>query len=155
MSLPLRVIGDRVLVKPDVDPNAPQQTDAGIFLAKSMAAAVTGEDASTSLSRGTVLAVGNPRHPLHDVADSMAERVEREALKAGFLSSCGADLQDTVVDAAHLLRDLVRRQPCVCVGDDVLFSADSGQLIQIDDESYVILREAELLAVVTPEQEAA
>jgi co-chaperonin GroES (HSP10) len=54
-------------------------------------------------------------------------------------------------DAAHLLRDLVRRQPCVSVGDDVLFSHDAGQETVIDNETYIILREAELLAVVEPE----
>ena len=141
---PVRVLGDRVLVRPDVNANAPQQTDAGIYLATSLAAAVTGEDASTSLHRGTVIAVGNPKHPLHHEAASLATRLE--AIEASYL-----DTFDAVVDAAHLLRDLVRRQPCVSVGDDVLFSHDAGQELTLDGETFVILHETDLLAVVVPE----
>lgn len=138
MSLPLRVLGDRVLIKPDVDPNAPEITEGGIYLAPSLASAVTGEDATLSLTRGTVIGVGTPKHPLHDVAEDLAARLARRHR---------ADDADTV----QLLRDLVRREPCVSVGDDVLFARDAGQQITIEDETYIIVREHELLAVIPEE----
>jgi co-chaperonin GroES (HSP10) len=143
MSVPLRVLGDRVLVKPDRDPNAPETLESGIVVAKSLAAAVTGEDATTSVHRGTVLAVGNPKHPLDHEASSLARVIESRARATGY--------DDTPeIDAAQMLRDLVRRQPSVSVDDDVLFSHDAGQQITMDGETYVILHEAELLAVVEP-----
>ena len=150
MTLPLKVLGDRVLVKPDVLSNAPVQTDAGVVIATSMAAAVTGEDATKSVNRGTVIAVGHPRHPR-----------EADALEAAiWLQAYGdptdnAQWQDTAGDKhcelADLLRDLVRREPCVTIGDDVLFAYDAGQQITLDDESYILLHEADLLAIVEPE----
>ena len=143
--IPLRVLGDRILIKPDVDSNAPEQRESGIVVAKTLAAAVTGEDVTTSVSRGTVVAVGTPRHPLHDEAHSLARVVESRARHA----RPNADSPE--LDAAHMLRDLVRKQPCVRIGDDVLFNHDVGQLITLDEGAYVILHERELLAVVEPE----
>lgn len=139
MTVPLRVLGDRVLVKPDVNLNAPETLASGVIVAKSLAAAVMGEDATTSICRGTVVGVGTAKHPLHYETERLATRLEQ-----------GPPFTD-LLDAARLLRDLIRRQPCVAVGDDVLFSHDAGQETVIDDETYVILREAELLAVVLPE----
>ena len=143
----MRVLGDRVLIRPDVIANAPEQRESGIVLAKSLAAAVTGEDATTSLCRGTVIAVGTPRHPLRTEADDLADRITLR---------CGAtDDDDCILDAAHLLRDLVRKQPIVTIGDDVLFSHDAGQEITLDGETYLLMREDELLAVIEPEKEVA
>jgi hypothetical protein len=54
------------------------------------------------------------------------------------------------IDAqAELVRSLVRREPCVQVGDTVLFSWASGQEIILDDgkERYLLMREADLLMV--------
>lgn len=146
MTVPVKVLGDRVLVKPDVIDNAPETTASGIVLAKSMAAALTGEDKTTSVSRGTVIAIGRPRHPLY---------VEALALAAKLDAVCCRSLADDerVSDAAHLLRDLVRRQPCSAVGDDVLFSHDAGQQITLEGEVYILLHEDELLAIVEPEPE--
>lgn len=141
MTLPLRVLGDRVLVKPDVLRNAPEQTASGVYVARSLAAAVTGEDPTSSLHRGTVMAVGRPAHPLQYEARVLADKLQRH-MPVG---------DDLALDAAHTLRDLVRRDPCVQVGDDVLFSHDAGQEIRLEDETWLILREAELLAVVAPE----
>lgn len=145
MSVPLRVLGDRVLVRPDVNSNAPVQTESGVFVAKSLAAAVTGEDPTKSVHRGTVVSVGNPKHPLHLEASTLAEKLE------AYHSCRGQFGDDLTADAAHMLRDLIRRQPCVRPGDDVLFSHDAGQETIIDDELLVILHEHELLAVVEPE----
>ena len=136
MTLPLRVLGNRVLVRPDREANAPAQTEGGIYVATSLAAAVTGEDQTTNFSRGTVVAVGQPRHPLKDEAEALANRLSHT-------------FDDLAHDAAALLRDVVRRQSCVCVDDDVLFPLDAGQQITLASDTYVILAEDELLAVVT------
>jgi co-chaperonin GroES (HSP10) len=52
-----------------------------------------------------------------------------------------------------LLRDLVRREPAVTVGDDVLFNHDAGQQITLENQRYIILHEHEVIAVVVPEEE--
>ena len=152
--IPLKVLGDRVLVKPDVNANSPEQHASGIYLAKSLAAAVTGEDATTSLCRGTVVAVGNPKHPLQHEAETLALRLSLY-VSDPFYRSSWSDQDDDTNDAVHMLRDLVRRQPCCLVGDDVLFSHDAGQEITLDAETYVLMKEDELLAVIEPEKEAA
>ena len=148
--IPLKVLGDRVLIRPDTLANAPEQ-HGSVFLAQSMAAAVTGEDATTSVSRGTVVALGTPRHPLWHEAEALARKVETFFAHDGWTQA----VRDIVSDAAHMLRDLVRKQPAVLVGDDVLFSHDAGQEITLDGETYVLMREDELLAVIEPEKEAA
>ena len=145
MTLPLRVLGDRILIKPDVDEHAPEQVGS-VFVAKSLAAAVTGSDAVNSVCRGTVVAVGTPKHPLHDEAAILADTCEGY----GLISS-SETLKHTWHDAAHMIRDLVRKQPSASIGDDVLFSADAGQRIDLEDESYIILHDADLLAIVEPE----
>lgn len=149
MTIPLRVLGDRVLVKPDVASNAPEQRESGVYVAKSLAAAVTGEDPTQSLHRGTVIAVGTPRHPLHHEAEYLAEKL----WPAGVGYSTDPDVGSSLEwDAAHMLRDLVRKQPAVAVGDDVLFSHDAGQELTLESDTYVILHESELIAVIEPEQ---
>ena len=143
MTVPLRVLGPRVLVRPDVNRNAPEQTEAGIYVATSLAAAVTGEDPTMSWHRGTVIAVGQPKHPLEDEAVSLADKVSTSASVA---------LDDQVFhDAAQMLRDLVRRRSCVAINDDVIFSHDAGQEVTIDAETYLILHEDEVVAVIVPE----
>lgn len=149
MTLPLRVLGDRILVRPDVDDRAPEQQGA-VFVAKSLAAAVTGSDAVTSVSRGTVMAVGRPRHPLHDVAEDLARRLLKAA---GILTIPW--IVDLARDAAKFLLDVTRRQPCCAIGDDVLFAYDAGQRIDLEHDTFIILHEADLFAIVEPEREVA
>ena len=146
MTIPLKVLGSRVLVKPDVLSNAPVQTATGVFIAATLAAAVTGEDATVSVHRGTVVAVGKPQHPLKHEAEQLA--VKLDVFRQSTLTSYDEHVWD---DAAHLLRDLVRVQPSVHLGDDVLFSNDAGQNITVDGETYVLLHDGELLAIVEPE----
>lgn len=43
------------------------------------------------------------------------------------------------------------RDPCVKVGDYVLFSWQSGQELDFDEERFLIMRESEILAVVEEE----
>jgi co-chaperonin GroES (HSP10) len=147
MSVPLRVLGDRVLVRPDVSANTPEVLDSGVVIATSLAAAVTGADPTTSVHRGTVVAVGNPRHPLQHEAESLARVIQRRA-RASSVASGEDDSPEA--DAAHLLRDLVRRHACVRIGEDVLFAHDVGQDVDLEGKRHILLHEGDLLAVVEP-----
>src|SRR3990167_5468165 len=57
-SLSLRVTEDRVLIKADREDHAPTQTEAGIYLASSLAAAVDGSDEEDSWFVGTIVQLG-------------------------------------------------------------------------------------------------
>lgn len=149
--IPLKVLGDRVLIRPDVLSNAPETTESGVVIAKSLAAAVMGEDATTSVCRGTVIAVGMPKHPLKEEAETLGNRLAAHVCDPADMST----FEETLHDASLMLRDLVRRQPCCAIGDDVLFSRDAGQELTLDDEVVLLLREDELLAIVEPEKEVA
>ena len=133
------------MIRPDVIDNTPEATGSGLLVAKSLAAAVTGADPVASVCRGTVVAVGQPRHPFHAEASTLAAKLERYV----------PDDDHLCQDAAILLRDLTRRTPVVSPGDDVLFAYDAGQNISLDDTTYILMREADLLAIVTPESEPA
>lgn len=119
----LRPLGDRVLIKPE--PN-PEQTESGLWLSEHRKP----EEA------GTVVAVGTSVHPRKAEAEDAARQL---------------DEYDLGTDAAALLRDLVRREPAVTVGDYVLFSWAAGQELTLEDERYLLLRESDILCVVDPE----
>lgn len=127
MTLALVPVGARVLIQPDA---VREQTDSGLHLVEHWPDEVS----------GVVVAVGRPTHPRKDEAFAMADRLEvqRDASPEG---------SSPLTDAAQLLRDLTGREPSVAVGDRVLFTRVAGQAIQIDDTRYVVLREADLLAV--------
>ena len=124
----LRPLGDRVLIRPDV---APTQTQSGLHLVEHWPDEVS----------GTVIAVGTPKHPKAD---------EAEALASQFCSDEECQCSDRA--AAQLLRELTAREPVVAVGDRVLFSRIAGQDVQIDDTRYVLMREADLLAVLDADE---
>jgi co-chaperonin GroES (HSP10) len=138
--IPFRLIGPWVLVKPDINSNAPETTDSGVVIAKSLAAAVTGEDPTVSVHRGTVVAVGQPAHPKKPLVDECVKRLPDV--------SVWNDETGDVISVPTLLKDLVRREPCCAPDDDVLFASDAGQQITMADETYVLLNEDELLAIV-------
>ena len=57
-ALSLRVTEDRVLIRADREDHAPTQTEAGLYVAQSMAAAVDGSDEAESWFVGTIVQVG-------------------------------------------------------------------------------------------------
>lgn len=148
MTLPLRPLGDRVLIRPDIERHAVETHPSGVLTAQSMAAAITGEDARLSVSRGTVLAVGTPVHPLKYEVEALAEK-----LSVRYGPDRHPDMDNDihhpdVEDAIHMLSDIVHRTPSVAVGDDVLFSPAAGQQLTMDGETFIICHEHELLAIV-------
>ena len=116
-------LSDRVLIVPDV---APTMTESGIELVQHYVVEQT----------GTVVATGCARHPLKDEAQDLARRLQN---RSGF--------DEMSMDAARLLQDLTGREPELKVGDKVIFSPYVGQEVRIDDTRYVVMREADVLAV--------
>jgi len=118
-------LGDRVLIKPDV---VKTTTDSGLHLVEHWPDEVS----------GVVVAIGRPAHP---------RKAEAFAMAANLDAWTEANRMQVFADAAQLLRELTGREPVVSVGDRVIFSRVAGQDIQIDDTRYVLMREADLLAV--------
>ena len=140
-SVGLRVTDDRVLIKADREEQAPAQTDSGLYLAVSLAAAVDGSDEADSWFVGTVVQLG-PK----------VNRFEVKPVVLGWLQ----ELEDVGHDLAPIelkaLRARINTLPSehldpLRVGDRVVFSWASGQQVTIEGERYLILRESEVLAV--------
>lgn len=130
----LQPIGDRVLIKPDVPPDT---TESGLHMVQHWKPENCGE----------IVAVGAPAHPLKDVAEDLANRLEKWVVVTPPIS-CS---ENFITDAATMLRDLVKREPIVKVGDVVVFSWQSGQEIAIDGTKYLLMREDDLLGVLEGE----
>jgi co-chaperonin GroES (HSP10) len=125
-----RPLGDRVLIRPEKPSDI---SDGGIHLVEARKPDECGE----------IVAVGESRHPRKEEAETLANFLDGEERCVCDGTGC------QVCEAATLLRDLVRKEPCVKVGDTVLFSWASGQEITVDDgkETYLLMRESDLLAV--------
>lgn len=129
----LKPIGDRVLIKPD---RPPTETESGLILAEQPKPEET----------GTVVAVGFCTHPLKTEAEQLAEEFEDRFKGMDLDESWTRKLPD--VRAAELLRRITAREPLVKVGDYVVFSWTVGQEVTIEDERYLLMREADILCVV-------
>ena len=141
----MRPLHDRVLIKPYKNPD---QTESGLHLPEHW----------TPDQQGTVVAVGRPAHPRRAEAGALADRLEAISIRLAEGDNdriIEVEERKAMAAAATLLRDLVRREPCVRVGDDVIFSWTSGQEITLDDDRddgrLLILREEDLLAVLESE----
>lgn len=137
---PFHVLGSRVLIQADRDDRAPVTTASGLVTATTLAAAVTGQDATESWYVGTVIQVGPRVQPF--CVRPLAIRRLRD------LESAGHDIAQAEIRA--LRRDLElapddQRDP-VRVGDRVIFSWMAGQEVRIDQERYLVLQADEVLA---------
>lgn len=124
----LRPIGDRILIKPERQADV---TDSGIILAEQ----------PKPEQAGTVVAVGLCPHPLKHDAETMAVRLETLAPYVTVGS-------EPIHEAVDLLRQATHREPLVKVGDYVVFSWIAGQELTVEDERYLLMREADILCVV-------
>ena len=142
MMVPFTPLGDRVVIKADVEDHAPEATEGGIVLAKTLAAAVEGSDVVDSWFVGTVVAIG----PLVNHFDVRAYvlRVLREIRTTAGVSSVYVDLDGLVADIDALPRDC---PDPIKVGDRCTFSWASGQQISVDGERFLIMRASDVLAV--------
>jgi co-chaperonin GroES (HSP10) len=124
-------LGDRILIRPDVV--AQTVTASGIALVE--------EDPDETT--GTVVAVGHPRHPRKDEAFALADEM---------IHCEEPDCQWWVCRGARMLRELTGREPVVQVGDRVGFARYGGQELRLNNERYLLLREADLLVVLENEE---
>lgn len=155
MSLGFTPLGDRVVIKADVEDHAPQQTASGLLTATTLAAAVDGADTEDSWFVGTVVAVG----PLVNHFDCRKYVLRRlREVREGGVRFYDEQMQDWFVDQTEIsaLEAEIQQLPTDCpdpvhVGDRVTFSWSSGQQMQIDGEKFLILRARDLLAVLSPE----
>lgn len=129
----LRPLQDRILIKPEIPPNI---TESGLIL----------QEERKPEQTGTVVAVGPCSHPMKDIAEDLAHRLAVWAHGV----SIGDDAQNLLIAAQECLKDVVRKEPEVKVGDYVVFSWTSGQEIWVEDgqERYLLMREADILCVV-------
>ncbi len=132
----LNPLPGKVLILPDP---TERTTESGLLVVEHWPMEVSGK----------VVAVGASKHPRKDEAFNMAGRLEN----VGVLHQ-RADEQ-TLCDAAQLLRDLTGREPEVAVGDRVVFGLSAGQEIRIDETRYFLMNETDLLAVVSAEDDVA
>lgn len=125
----LKPLGDRVLIKPEVPPT---ETASGLVLAEQRKPEQT----------GTVIAVGPVTHPRKAEAEELANRLDQY--------ETFDEPEAWSIQGASLLRDLVRKEPEVAVGDYVVFSYTAGQEIWVEDgqERYLLMRESDILCVV-------
>ena len=141
-ALSLRVTEDRVLIRADREDHVPTLSEAGLYTASSMAAAVEGSDEADSWFVGTIMQIG----PLVNHFDLRAF-VLRQLYT---MEDCGHDLCSAEIKA---LRARIEALPEDCpeplrLGDRVVFSWVSGQQIAVDGDRYLILRAGDVLGVI-------
>ena len=145
--LPLRVLGDRVLIRPDVEDQVTEQTDSGLYTAPSLAAAVDGSDKTVWYTTGTVVQIGQWPPDAKAVALAYLQTWLNEAYEAdrvgfplGYLRELKARLDEL---PAQRVRDIQ-------VGDRVAFSVQSGHDVTVNGEPFVIMHDSDVLAVIEP-----
>jgi len=150
--IPFVPLGDRVVIQADREDHAPTVTDSGVVLAKTLTAAVEGEDAEDSWFVGTVVAVG-PLVNRFEIRPYVLKRLQTLLTNDDWRA-------DRVLGQLQGVVDTITALPTDCpdpiaVGDRVTFSWASGQQITVDGERFLIMRASEVLAVLVPESEAA
>ena len=150
VSVPFTPLGDRVVIKADVEDHAPEVTEGGVVLAKTLAAAVEGSDVEDSWFVGTIVALGPLVRPFS--VRAWLQRCLTEAVR-------GLNEDNGLMSADQWLRHLLSQSqtlPAECpdalsIGDRVTFSWASGQQINIDGDKFLIMRANEVLAVLEKE----
>ena len=152
MTCPLRVKGARVLIEPDREDHSPQQTASGLYTARTLGGAVTGQDEQESWFSGTVVGLGDALTGPFDVRPYVLRRLDELIGSPTF--HCTPTV-DTMALRAEI-EDLPADKPCeLAVGDTVTFAHTAGQSIEIDGVPYLILDVDEVLGVLSPQEEYA
>ena len=140
-EVPLRVLGDRVLIRPDVEEQVAEVRESGLYTAPTLAAAVEGSDRTIWYTTGTIVDVG--------VWPPDAKHVALTHLRAWLRSARYAVHKEDVAVLAGRLEALpAERVRDYRVGDRVTFSVQAGQDVTVNGESYVIMHDKDLLAVI-------
>ena len=143
MSVPFTPLGNRVVIKADVEDQAPQETASGLLTAKTLSAAVEGADVEDSWFVGTVVALG-----------PLVNRFEVRPYVVRRLQECTGHGTINVAGLQRLAHE-VTQLPADCpdplkTGDRVTFSWAAGQQITVDGEKFLIMPASEVLAVLDP-----
>ena len=150
MTVPLRVLGARVLIEPDREDLSPQQTASGLFTARSLGSAVSGTDEAESWYSGVVVALGDALTGPFDVRPYVLRRLDELIAHPTFHCTPTVDTMAFRDEVAALPVDKI----CdFAVGDAVTFASTAGQSIEIDGTPYLILEIDEILGVLSPEAE--
>ena len=146
--LPLRVLGNRVLIRPDMEDQVTEQTASGLYTAPSLAAAVDGSDKTVWYTTGTVVQIGQWPPDAKAVALAYLRAWLNEAYDTDKLGVPLAYIRELKgrLDELPEQRVLDLR-----VGDRVAFSVQSGHDITVNGEPFVIMADRDLLAVIEPE----
>ena len=149
-DLPLRVLGDRVLIRPDVEDQIVEQTDEGLYTAPTLVAAVEGVDKTRWYTTGTVVQIGDWPPDAKAVAlahlRAWINELDEERL-TGLRSVPITYIHRLKVTLDNLPEQRVRD---IRVGDRVAFSVQSGHDVTVDGEPFVIMADRDLLAVIEP-----
>ena len=144
MNIPIKPLGDRILIQADPEDHAPLKTDSGLFIAGSLASAVTGEDASPSWCVGTVMAVG-PDVLAFDVRPFVKKRLSNLLGLGNISHGAIRDMLHDLEELPHITVDPIH------IGDRVTFSWAAGQEMTVNDHTYLIMHAHEVLAVLEAE----
>lgn len=137
----LAVLGDRIFVRPDENPEV---LASGLHIV---------QDNKRSIVRGTVIAVGE--------GPEIAHRAVERAMKALSKTFDAYIHDDVLVDgvraaATHLKSEATRiaanyaPEHLVMPGDRVIFSPEAGEEVRFEREIVLVMRESDVLAVVDP-----
>lgn len=148
MTVPLRVLGARVLIEPDREDLSPQQAASGLYTARTLGAAVTGSDEAESWYSGIVVALGDGLTGPFDVRPYVLRRLDELIAHPTFHCTPTVDTMALRDDVAALPVDKVSE---IQIGDAVTFASTAGQSIEIDGTPYLILDVDEILGVLSPE----
>ena len=135
----MKVLGHRVLIRPDAQPS---QTDSGIILT---------EDREFVATSGTVVQVGAG-------GSEMAYKVRQRAIRAvidGVENLGDDDISMTVMPLLFGMLHTADPSPELRAGDRVAFDADSGHRITVGGEQFLILNYDDALHIVEEAEEAA
>ena len=142
--LPVRVCGDRLLIRADVETHAPTTHASGVVTATTLAAATTGMDPQRSWFVGTVVAVGPDVHAFN-IRPFVLRRLS-ELIESFYAEGHRKALDALRQEIAELPRETAET---FLIGERVVFSWASGQDLALNEDRYVILHAPEILAVLT------
>lgn len=137
----LAVLGDRIFVRPDENPNT---LSSGLHAV---------QETKRMLTRGTVLAVGEGPEIAHRAVaramTALGRRFDAYIADDILVDGVKAVVASLKAEANQLVRNY-EPEHLVMPGDRVLFSPDAGEEVTFEREVVLVMRETDVLAIVEP-----